>query len=237
MVCSSLLSAKPKPQPKPNSYSTALSLTPSLPPTRWYTRALQAELYVRHPLLSVERLRAFALDLASGRLDDLFLNGDVDHVYPQAASFCKYAHRLRFVGRVEALDEDIRTLRAALRVEPAEFKLASVNTAVEVKLTLTLTLTLSLTLTLTLNLDPDPNPVSDADPEPKPHPNPNPGAAEARGAAVSVRGLPPGREHPEHALPPARRGLPAPAPPVRATPRVRGCRAEDRERYRCYAHE
>ena len=45
--------------------------------TRWYTRALQAELYVRHPLLSVQRLRAFVLDLASGRLDDLFLNGDV----------------------------------------------------------------------------------------------------------------------------------------------------------------
>jgi hypothetical protein len=39
----------------------------------------------------VQRLRAFVLDLASGRLDDLFLNGDVDHVYPQAASFCKCA--------------------------------------------------------------------------------------------------------------------------------------------------
>ena len=188
---------------------------------------------MRHPLLSVQRLRAFVLDLAAG-LDDLFLNGDVDHVYPQAASFCKYAHRLRFVGRVEALDEDIRTLRAALRVEPAEFKLASVNTAVEVKLTLTPTLTLSLTLTL--NLDPDLNPDSDPDPDPKPRPNPNPGAAEARGAAVSVRGLPPGREHAEHALPPARRRLPAPAPPVRAAPGVRGRRAQDRERHRCHAH-
>jgi len=101
---------------------------------RWHTQALQQELYVQHPLLSVRRVRAFVLELVSGSLDDLFLTGDIDHVYPQVASFCKYAHRLRFVGRVEALDADIGTLRAALRVEPPEFKLASVNSATEVPL-------------------------------------------------------------------------------------------------------
>ena len=42
-------------------------------------------------LLSVQRVRAFVLELATGRLDDLFLTGDIDHVYPQAASFCRYA--------------------------------------------------------------------------------------------------------------------------------------------------
>ena len=97
---------------------------------KWHTQALQQGLYVQHPLFSETRVRAFVVELVTGQLDDLFLTGDIDHVYPQAASFCKYAHRLRFMGRVEELDTDIGTLRAALRVEPAEFKAPSVNSAV-----------------------------------------------------------------------------------------------------------
>ena len=49
-------------------------------------------------LFSVRRVRAFVLELATGRLDDLFLTGDIDHVYPQAASFCRYAQSLASFG-------------------------------------------------------------------------------------------------------------------------------------------
>ena len=44
----------------------------------------------------MRRVRAFVLELATGRLDDLFLTGDIDHVYPQAASFCRYMHTASF---------------------------------------------------------------------------------------------------------------------------------------------
>ena len=44
----------------------------------------------------MRRVRAFVLELATGRLDDLFLTGDIDHVYPQAASFCRYAQSASF---------------------------------------------------------------------------------------------------------------------------------------------